>query len=210
MNPITAHPGRKRTDNYNEEVKLEIRRYLIKHIIDSGRKLNVFDACQGDRILWTQLEKEFPLESYFGVDTKSQRGRLTIDSSRIIDKLPEETTFIDIDTWGSPVPHLLALCKGKTRYDYVGVALTIGMITRRGAGAIPKEIQYLMGLTDNIRIRMKLQGPLTAKLQKYIYPYILYLPTLHDYDIIDIVEAVPPSRTARYFGMILQDQRKDT
>lgn len=134
----------KKTDNHNPEAKLELRRYFLQKYHSEG--IHVFDCCQGSKLLWSQLEKEFAVDSYWGVDLKEKKGRLKIDSLRIVQQKGWTQNVIDVDTYGSPWKHWLAILQTCTQP--VSVFLTIGQIKSVGGfvGAPPKEITSMLSI----------------------------------------------------------------
>ena len=115
--------ARKQTDNSNLAAKLELRRYFLDkyHAADPP---GVLDCCQGDGLLWKRLQSEYTLASYWGVDLKVKRGRLKLDSVRILCQPGWPQTVVDVDTYGSPWKHYHALLE--TLAHPVTVFLTIG------------------------------------------------------------------------------------
>lgn len=117
----------KKTDNSHLAAKLELRRHFLRKFHADGTPICVFDACQGDGVIWRALRKEFPVASYWGVDLKPKPGRLKIDSLAVLEIGGLTENVIDIDTYGMPWNHwtrILANIKGPTT-----VFMTLG---RRG------------------------------------------------------------------------------
>lgn len=98
----------KKTDNTNLPAKLDLRRRFLRkyHAEDPA---NVLDCCQGDGVIWKTLRREFTIAGYWGVDTKRKPGRLRLDSSRILAQAGWLQNVVDIDTYGSPWRHWLAM-----------------------------------------------------------------------------------------------------
>lgn len=96
-----------KTDNHNPKAKLDLRRYFLNkyHASEPPR---VFDCCQGGGVMWGTLQEEFLVANYWGVDLKQKKGRLKIDSIRILQQGIGEDV-IDIDTYGSPWKHWFAV-----------------------------------------------------------------------------------------------------
>ena len=97
-----------KTDNSNFVHKLALRRYFLEKYHGSGR-LDVMDCCQGSGLIWAQLKQEFQLSSYWGLDVKKRKGRLTISSERVLAQAGWSQNVIDIDTYGAPWKHWNAL-----------------------------------------------------------------------------------------------------
>lgn len=119
----------RKTDNANMPFKLGIRRYFLDkyHQLDLP---NVFDACQGDRLLWSNLEREYELAGYWGVDKRFRRGRIKIDSRRILEQSGWPQNVIDIDVYGGPWGHWFALLPNVERPTTV--FLTMGTAGKNG------------------------------------------------------------------------------
>lgn len=97
----------KKTDNHDPRQKLQLRRYFLHKYHRDGA--NVFDCCQGSGLLWRTLRAEFPVNGYWGVDLKQKKGRLKIDSVRILQQEGWNQDVIDVDTYGSPWKHWMAM-----------------------------------------------------------------------------------------------------
>lgn len=108
-------------DNHNAHAKLELRRYFLRKYPGPH---HVLDCCQGEAVLWNRLREEFAIDSYWGVDLKRKKGRLKIDSTRILAQPGWIQNVIDIDTYGSPWKHWQAMLPNVSRPTTV--FLTIG------------------------------------------------------------------------------------
>lgn len=97
-----------KVDNHNLPAKLELRRYFLRKY-HSDEPPHVLDCCQGSGIIWNRLREEFPVASYWGIDKKRKKGRLKIDSARILAQPGWNQNVIDVDTYGSPWAHWGAL-----------------------------------------------------------------------------------------------------
>jgi hypothetical protein len=118
-----------KTDNHNPLGKLALRRYFLERYHGDG-SATVFDCCQGGGLMWTELRKSIKVASYWGVDLKRKKGRLSIDSVRILEQGVSQNV-IDVDSYGSPWKHwreILPRLQGPTT-----VFLTIGSTMHRGA-----------------------------------------------------------------------------
>lgn len=109
-------------DNVGINAKLDLRREYLKN--RTSGPLDVLDCCQGSKLIWGTLQKEFHLRTYFGVDVKKQRGRIKVDSSRILAQRGWHWNVIDVDTYGSPWNHFVSIVQNATLP--VTVFLTIG------------------------------------------------------------------------------------
>jgi hypothetical protein len=116
--------------NKDPEAKLALRRHFLdKYHADQPPR--VFDCCQGNALLWTQLRKEYDVASYWGVDLEPKKGRLKINSIRVLNQPGWAYDVIDVDTFGSPWDHYDAILRNLKRP--ATVFLTIG---REGGGRI--------------------------------------------------------------------------
>ena len=173
-------------DNSTLIPKLLLRRYFLDKYHGDGRdQINVLDCCQGERVIWRRLEREYHLDSYWGVDEKHKRGRLQIDSVKILAQAGWEQNVIDIDTYGSPWNHWVALLPRVTRP--LTVFLTIG---RSGLGPkrakIPQIALTAMGLTFE---GISVMSALTGQFFDMHIQYCLHLATKYDVRLVEAVEA---------------------
>jgi hypothetical protein len=187
----------KKTDNSNMRAKLELRRYFLRKYHADGRA-RVLDCCQGSGLIWNTLRQEFDLDSYWGVDLKPKRGRLKIDSTRILSQPGWTQNVIDIDTYGSPWKHWTGMLPNVTQPTTV--FLTVGQITKGKVGSV-----------DNISLRaaglvfptLRLPAAFHVKLADIFPSYCLAISCDHDIIITEAVEAVSTG-SARYFGVRLR------
>ena len=95
-------------DNGDLGAKLKLRKYFLEkyHVRTPPR---VFDCCQGEGKIWSTLREEFQTAEYWGVDKKPKKGRLNIDSLRVLGQTGWEADVVDIDTYGSPWKHWVAM-----------------------------------------------------------------------------------------------------
>jgi hypothetical protein len=121
----------KKTDNSNLSAKLALRRYFLRKYHADG-SARVLDCTEGEGIIWNRLRKEGPVQSYLGLDKKERRGGLTIDSRKVLANPRIEQDVIDIDTYGSPWKHVIALMRH--RQKPVTVFLTFGDAGIAGPG----------------------------------------------------------------------------
>lgn len=184
----------KKTDNHNPEAKLKLRRHFLeKYHADGSAK--VFDCCQGGGVMWTALRRTHPVSSYWGVDVKPKKGRVKIDSVRVLQQPGLKQDVIDIDTYGSPWKHWFAMLphlkKPKT------VFLTIGSTMFKGA--TDSAVLAALGCVFN---RIKLPESFYGRLDEIGVNYCL----ARGYDFAIISEAVEVSSTgnARYIGIRLE------
>lgn len=75
-------------------------------------------------MLWNEIRKSHEVASYVGFDLKPKKGRLKIDSVRVLQQPGWIQDVIDIDTYGSPWKHWIAMLPNVT--NSITVFLTIG------------------------------------------------------------------------------------
>jgi hypothetical protein len=185
--------------------KVALRRYFLRAYHNDG-DIRVLDCCQGFGTIWGRLRSEFKVAQYWGVDADRNRkraGRLVLDSSRILAQSGLSQNVFDIDTYGSPWKHWLALLAHGP--DAMTVFLTFGRGTL-GGGWDSTMVESL-GLTF---AKLKVPDGIVAKITAdYGVPYSLGRAAEFGYKILDCREAVPRTsfrskrRSARYFGIRL-------
>jgi hypothetical protein len=186
-----------KTDNFNLPAKLQLRRYfLYKFHRDPKTAPMVFDCCQAEGVIWSNLRKEFEVMSYWGVDLKPKKGRLKIDSARVLNQPGWPFNVIDIDTYGSPWTHWFATLKHLTRP--ASVFLTIGIVRMGGGGGLAKEAQRIMGLTG-LDVPQGIQG----RLHDLALQHCLGAAADYKLEVVEAIEAVSTGN-ARYFGIHLR------
>ncbi len=187
----------KKTDNHYFNNKVVLRQHFLRkyHV---GTNPYVFDACSGSGILWKELRKDFPCR-YWGVDQKPKKGRLEIDSSRILAQPGWDFDVIDIDTYGSPWKHWNSLLPHVKKA--VTVFLTVGFVKVKG-GQLDRDSLDAIGL----RFRsLKPPTSLPAKLIEIVPVYCLARAPEFGLRFCEAVEAVPVGYSnARYFGVRLE------
>jgi hypothetical protein len=184
------------TDNHNPEAKLELRRHFLRQMVSDGVPIRVLDCFMGEGLLWRKLRSEFPIHSYWGVDLKPKKGRLQIDSSRILAQPGWAQNVVDLDAYGSPWNHWINLVQ--TSSGSVTVFLTIGMV-RSAGGNYDHAILDLSGARFR---RLKIPNTLGVKLSGTILPHALAFAESNGFDPVDIQEAFP-QKNARYIGVRL-------
>jgi len=184
----------KKTDNHNAGSKLALRRYFL----DKYHKLTppvVFDCCQGEKMLWSILEREYVLDSYFGVDLKIKKGRLKIDSSRILEQKGCEFDVIDVDTYGEPWKHFLNLLANLSKP--CTVFLTIATIKAAGGGNISKSMSKALGVHNLPSFPQSLKGKISE------YGTEQFLGMALKYCEVQECKEVESFGHARYLGLRL-------
>lgn len=133
----------KKTDNHDPRAKLNLRRYFLEKYHPQGTAC-VLDCCMGSGFIWNEIRKSWRVNAYVGLDVKPKKGRLKIDSSRYLSAGGWTHDLIDIDTYGSPWRHWLAVCdKGQVGCT---VFLTIGHVHIGGGGGMQSEAKAILGL----------------------------------------------------------------
>jgi hypothetical protein len=135
-NPIVL-----KKDNANIHHKLALRRYFLDQYRDEP--YDVFDCCQGSKLIWGKLIDEYKITQYWGVDLKKKRGRLMVDSVRILAQKHWTWNVIDVDTYGTPWKHYAEIIANATKP--VTVFLTIGnqnQTAMKGAAHGEKELNF--------------------------------------------------------------------
>jgi hypothetical protein len=182
----------KKTDNADPRAKLDLRRYFLRKY--HAQPPHVLDCCQGDGLLWQTLRREFTLSSYWGLDLKPKKGRLTIDSVRVLALPGRPHDVIDVDTYGSPWKHWKAILPQVDRPTTV--FLTMGQVSM----GVDRTIFGHLGLGD-------LQPPpgIARKLVSAALRYSLADAYRHGLRLVEAVEALPAHPgSARYFGVRLE------
>jgi hypothetical protein len=190
-----------KTDNHNPKAKLDLRRYFMKKY-HTDSPPSVFDCCQGSAVMWTQLKKEFEVSNYWGVDLKPKKGRLKIDSVRILQQPGWSFDVVDVDTYGSPWKHWLEVVKNAK--DGVTVFLTIGKPILAAGGRSISKIEL-----DAVGLNIK-RLPSGLAVHAYGIAVNAMLAKALSYGTItEAVEAVSTGN-ARYIGVHLEPIKKDS
>ena len=186
-----------KTDNHNPSAKLMLRRhFLAKYHGDKPPR--VLDCFQGSGLLWLKLSREFALGSYWGVDLKPKKGRLKIDSSRILEQHGWEADVVDLDAYGSPWTHWRHLVRTFSG-EAVTVFLTIGMV-KVGGGNFDRSVLDLTGCKFR---ELKLPKGLGVRLSDNAVAFALADAEANGLEPIEVQEAFPQSH-ARYIGVHLR------
>lgn len=186
-----------KTDNANLPAKLELRRYFLMRYHAKEKPIRVLDCCQGSGRIWSTLAREFPIQSW-GLDLKPKRGRLKLDSARVIAAGGWTETVVDIDTYGLPWSHWLSLLE-VCRHP-VTVFLTLGMVRMGGGGQLSKEMLQALGVTFS---RLSLSPSLSAQLHELATAHALHARSAHGLALQEAMEAPNRGGNARYFGVRL-------
>ena len=185
-----------KTDNQDPRAKLALRRYfLAKYHADGPR--HVLDCCQGGGVLWKRLLAEYPADSYWGLDLKQKKGRLKIDSSRILAQSGWPQNIVDIDTYGSPWKHYRAMLPNISQPTTVFV--TVGQKVTGIVGKLSKEAIGAIGLKE---LYTQLPPAFHVKLAVLCCSTILFSTAKYGIMVVEAMETIS-GRNARYIGLRL-------
>lgn len=185
-----------KTDNADPAAKLALRRYFLDKY-HSEDPPHVLDCCQGGGLLWARLRAEYSIGSYWGVDIKPRKGRLRLDSVRILQQPGWPQNVVDVDTYGSPWKHWEALLPRISRPTTV--FLTIGQKVTGTVGRMSKEAIGALGLK---KLQRKLPAAFHVKLRFLALSYCLTRSYVYGITVTEAVEAVSTGN-ARYVGVRL-------
>lgn len=194
-------PKSTKTDNSHLPEKLALRRHFLRAYHAAPPR--VFDACQGSGILWRALRQEFDVRSYWGVDVQHARGRLKIDSVRVLAQPGWDFDVIDVDTYGSPWRHYFALLPNVTRA--VTVFLTVGFVRAAGEATVGDAFLKATGLDFT---RHQLPRAISAAL--WDWGRFHCLARCHDAGLVPVYAAEVPIKgpsTESYIGIRLEPGR---
>jgi hypothetical protein len=113
-----------KTDNANLPTKLELRRHFLRRYHGPQDPADVLECCQGSGVIWRHLKREFPGTKVWGLDLKERKGRLKVDSARVVCQAGWRQNIVDIDSYGSPWKHWTGMLPNVSRP--ITVFLTIG------------------------------------------------------------------------------------
>jgi len=190
----------KKTDNGNLREKLFLRRHFIEKYHRPG-PFAVIDACAGSGVIWQTLRRQYDC-SYWPLDVKPARGRLAVDSVRVLAQAGWKADIVDIDTYGSPWKHWLAMLPNAPLP--LTVFVTIGSVKINGVAFTDLTQQKLAGLSFKT---LRLPAALAGKLGDFLVSSCL--TSSYDYGII-ITEALecPAPGNARYIGLRLEQGKR--
>jgi hypothetical protein len=196
-----------KTDNAFLESKLELRRWFLDEFKDKERR--VFDACQGSMALWSILRKEYELTSYWGVDVKPKKGRVTVDSARVLALPGFRDNIVDVDTYGEPWKHWRALLPNIKQPTTV--FLTVGGVRSLGLNnlAVSMETQTALGLDPADFPHFRKCGVKQERLRSFAIPYLINeAEDKHDLNIVTAKQHLNDVGSAWYIGVRLAPKRK--
>ena len=180
-----------KTDNSDLAAKLHLRRHFLQKYHADG-EAQVLDCCSGDGVIWRRLRREFKIATYWGVDLKAKKGRLRMDSVRILRQPGWPQDVVDVDTYGSPWKHFDAILGALQRPTTV--FLTVGQ-WQMGTDQVILDALGLGGLSVPPGIAVKLHGIAVS--------YLLTRGCVNGIIAIEAVEAVSTGM-ARYLGVRLE------
>lgn len=179
----------RKCDNHNLGAKLALRRYLLDKY-HAGKRVKVFDCCEGGMAIWSALRQEYDIE-HMGVDLKKKRGRLTMDSARILEVPGWNWDMIDVDVYGSPWLHWMhILHNGRVALT---VVLTVAEVLM-GGGNMPTHVAKELNLPNLLPYGLR------GKLQKQLVAIMLGKAPALGWIVEECVEA-DNSGSARYIGV---------
>lgn len=193
-----GRPAQTKTDNANLAAKLVLRRHFLDRY-HSGGAVSVFEACQGAGLIWTALRRSYPAIDVWVVDLKRRAGRLQVDSERLMALAGLSADVVDIDTYGCPWGHWLALLPHVTAP--VTVFLTEGLV-KIGGGKVAHEVREGVGA-----VFPTLAAPhslLNKVVPALAWRHLISRAAAHGLAVREIVEAPNPGGHARYFGVRLE------
>lgn len=182
----------RKTDNHDPRSKLNLRRHFLEKYHPQGTA-RVLDCCMGFGFIWKALRSEWRVAEYVGLDVKPKKGRLKIDSARYLEAGDWSHDVIDVDAYGSPWRHWLAVLRFAP--DVCSVFLTIGLVRMGGGGAMQTETREAIGIPPST------PAGIVAQLHDHAQKVHLGM-ALRYFDIIEAVEAESHGN-ARYIGVRL-------
>ena len=182
-------------DNDRLASKLALRRYFLTRYHGHG-DARVLDCCQGDGVIWRRLRTEFPVAGYWGVDSKAKKGRVQIQSERILVQPGWTQNVIDVDTYGSPWKHWLGILAnmGPAATVFLTLGVAGPLLNNQGTAAIDAV---------GLRFSRRLPIGIGRRLAGYLTMAMLALPLKRGLRIVECMEGAPGLH-ARYFGMRLE------
>lgn len=179
-------------DNAETDGKLALRRHFLERY-HADRQTAVIDCCQAEARLWSELRHEFDVR-YWGVDRVAKKGRLAIDSVRLLAQPNLPYDVIDVDTHGSPWQHWKTMLPNIRKPT--SVFLTLGKAG--GLTSVDSAVLDALGLS---RLRTPIPNALRWKLDGLSVGACLAQALTWGLKISEAVECYPPAPNARYFGL---------
>ena len=182
-------------DNANASGKLTLRRYVHDRYHRDTTPV-VLDCCQAEMKLWGTLRQEYDVR-YWGVDKVKKPGRLTIDSTRLLNKRGLPYDVIDVDTYGSPWVHWVTMLPNLVKPTTV--FLTVGRV-----GAITAIDRAVLDALGLLKVAAHIPRSLWWKLSELALDACLAKSYHYQVHNTEALEVIPESPNARYFGFRLQ------
>jgi hypothetical protein len=174
-------------DNKRLAEKIAVRQYFLRKY--HGSAARVFDCCQGAGLVWKKIRQSFDVKSYWGVDLKVRKGRVSMNSVEVLRRKLVDNV-IDVDTYGEPWEHWLTLLPNVTQPTTV--FLTSTSLCSLGMSNIVK--QFVFGG------QLQMPPSLYGKLWDYANAYLLTAPERHGLEIVECMESVNQT-PSRYIGI---------
>jgi hypothetical protein len=188
------------TDNDNLEAKLSLRSHFLESYHSDGLA-RVFDCCQASGRIWRTLQNRHRIARYWGVDLKHKPGRLRVDSQRILQQPGWNDNVIDIDTYGEPWAHWMAVLSNAA--ESTTVFLTIGR--SNGLAATSNLVKQILG----IKFSQNVPTLILTKAEDLIIENMLAQANANDGRwVIREAQEAKAGKNARYIGIRLDKQQQ--
>lgn len=174
-------------DNKGLAEKIALRMHFLQRYHEADAK--VFDCCQGAGLVWKNIRLEVAVKSYWGVDLKPRKGKLTLNSIGVLSRKLSDNV-IDIDTYGEPWEHWLTMLRNVNQPTTV--FLTWTSLCEMGMSNRVK--QFVFGG------QLQMPPSLYGKLWDYANAYLLTAPERHGLEIVECMESVNKTQS-RYIGI---------
>lgn len=180
-------PDDRSTDNKAMAEKLAIRLHFLRKYHSGNAK--VFDCCQGACLIWSTIRKDIDVKSYWGVDLKVRKGRVSMNSVEVLRRKLTDNV-IDVDTYGEPWEHWLTMLPNISQPT--SIFLTWTSLCSLGMSNIVK--QFVFGG------QLQMPPSLYGKLWDYANASLLTAPERHGLEIVECMESVNKT-PSRYIGI---------
>lgn len=176
--------------------KIKLREFFLTTYHTPG-PCSVLDCFAGPEYVWGYLRAKYPWIRYWGVDLTPKKGRLAIDSLRILEQPGWDADIVDLDAYGSPWRHWEALLR--TASGPKTVFLTIGVMKKAGGGSnYLSQVREWLGIPKNWQI----PPSLGSSLADFSVDYGIFRFQHSPFKLVDLREAWPQAG-ARYLGLRL-------
>ena len=185
-------------DNSLGATKLHVRNIFLRKYHPQA-KVKVLDCCSGQGWIWKNLKRTHPDKNICltRLDKKSIPGVIKCDSIRYLKSVQAKDDIYDIDTYGSPVKHIMELFKKEPQE--ATIFLTYGRISKGGFSNATNEELSIFGLDrwKDISPRTLLSGAVVADPVRVIKT----LADRNGLNIIELIEGFPIENNTRYYAM---------